>query len=136
MGERALFWRYEKRHGTRDVYLDPAENVYEGLVVVLIDVLSISSAEEFSGGLQAIGPAVIVGERSPGIVVVGELTQLPNGATFMYPIERSMTPDGSVLEGNGVTPDIEVAVDRSLLLQGIDAQLEAAVRHIEDELQE
>jgi C-terminal processing protease CtpA/Prc len=54
----------------------------------------------------------------------------------MYPIERSMTPDGSVLEGNGVTPDIEVAVDRSLLLQGIDAQLEAAVRHIEDELQE
>jgi C-terminal processing protease CtpA/Prc len=79
---------------------------------------------------------VIVGERSPGIVVVGELTQLPNGATFMYPIERSMTPDGSVLEGNGVAPDIEVAVDRSLLLQGIDAQLEAAVRHIEDELQE
>jgi carboxyl-terminal processing protease len=135
VGERTLFWRYERRDGTKEVYLEPAENVYEGLVVVLIDVLSISSAEEFSGGLQAIGRAVIVGERSPGIVVVAEVTQLPNGATFLYPIERTMTADGSVLEGNGVTPDIEVAVDRSLLLQGIDAQLEAAVRHIEDELQ-
>ena len=135
VGERTLFWRYERRDATRDVYLEPAENVYKGLVVVLIDVLSISSAEEFAAGLQAIGRAVIVGERSPGIVVVGEVTQLPNGATFMYPIERTMTPDGSVLEGNGVTPDIEVALDRSLLLQGIDAQLEAAVRYIEDELQ-
>lgn len=135
VGEPILFWRYERRDGTRDVYLEPAEDVYKGPVVVLIDALSISSAEEFAGGLQAIGRAVIVGERSPGIVVVGEVTQLPNGATFMYPIERTLTADGLVLEGNGVTPDIEVAVDRSLLLQGIDAQLEAAVRHIEDELQ-
>lgn len=135
VGERTLFWRYERRDGTREVYLEPAEDAYEGLVVVLIDVLSISSAEEFSGGLQAIGRAVIVGERSPGIVVVGEVTQLPNGATFLYPIERTTTVDGSVLEGNGVTPDIEVALDRSSLLQGLDAQLEAAVRYFEDELQ-
>lgn len=102
---------------------------------MLIDVLSILSAEEFSGGMQAIGRAVIVGDRSPGIVVVGEITQLPNGVTFMYPTERTATADGSVLEAHGVTPDIEVALDRSLLLQGIDSQLEAAIGYITNEVQ-
>ncbi len=130
VGEPTLFWRYERRDGIREVYLEPAERVYEGPVVVLIDVLSISSAEEFAGGLQAIGRAVIVGERSPGIVVVMATLQLPNGATLIHPVERTLTADGLVLEGHGVTPDIEVALDRSLLLQGIDSQLEAAIAHI------
>jgi carboxyl-terminal processing protease len=132
VGERTLFWKYERRGGTREVYVEPAEIVYGGPVAVLIDVLSISSAEEFSGGLQAIGRATIVGERSPGVVVVGGVTQLSNGATFMYPLERTLTADGSVLEGNGVTPDIAVAHDRSALLRGVDAQLEAALKFIAD----
>jgi hypothetical protein len=34
-----------------------------------------------------------------------------------------------------VTPDIEVALDRSLLLQGIDSQLEAAIGYIKNEVQ-
>jgi carboxyl-terminal processing protease len=135
VGEPTLFWRYERRDGTRDVYLEPAEDVYEDPVVVLIDALSISSAEEFAGGLQAIGRAVIIGERSPGVVVVGAFTQLPNGATFMYPIERTLTARGLVLEANGVTPDIEVAIDRRSLLQGIDTQLDAAIRYILDKSQ-
>jgi carboxyl-terminal processing protease len=135
VGEPTLFWQYETRDGITDVYLEPAERVYEGPVAVLIDALSISSAEEFAGGLQAIGRAVIVGERSPGIVVVMETLQLPNGATLMHPVARTLTADGSVLEGNGVNPDIEVALDRSSLLKGIDTQLEAAVRTIEDESQ-
>jgi C-terminal peptidase prc len=134
--ERTLFWRYQGRQGARDVYLDPAENAYQGPVVVLVDVMSVSSAEEFSGGMQAIGRAAIVGERSPGIVLVGDIVQLPNGATFMYPVEQTRTADGTVLEGHGVVPDIEVALDRGLLLQGIDTQLQAAVRHIESAIRE
>jgi len=35
-----------------------------------------------------------------------------------------------------VIPDIEVALDRSLLLQGIDSQLQAAIRYIKQELQQ
>jgi C-terminal processing protease CtpA/Prc len=60
---------------------------------------------------------------------------LPNGATFIYPVAQETSLDGTVLEDHGVVPDIEVALDRALLLQGIDSQLEAAVRTIEQELQ-
>lgn len=131
VNERVLAWRYRSRDDSRDVYLDPAETVYDGPVVVLIDGASVSSAEEFAGALQATHRAVIVGERSPGRVLVIDLMELPNGAIFLYPIEQTMTPDGTVLEGHGVVPDIPVGLDRDLLLQGVDSQLEAAIEYIE-----
>lgn len=31
------------------------------------------------------------------------------------------------MENNGVVPDLEVALDRKLLLRGVDTQLDAAV---------
>jgi C-terminal processing protease CtpA/Prc len=40
-------------------------------------------------------------------------------------------PDGTVLEGRGVIPDIEVALDRASLRQGRDVQLEAAIDYFE-----
>jgi C-terminal peptidase prc len=134
--ERRLFWSYQRRDSTREVYLEPAENAYAGPLVVLIDVMSISSAEEFSGAMQAIGRAAIVGEQSAGVVVAADWMQLPNGATFMYPIEQTRTADGTVLEGRGVIPDIEVALDRALLLQGRDSQLEAALRYLQSAMQD
>jgi len=129
VSERVLFWRYRSRDGSRDVYLDPAETVYEGPVVVLIDGASESSAEEFAGALQAIDRAVIVGERSPGRVLVGDIMELP-GTIFIYPVEQTITADGTVLEGFGVIPDITVTLERSQLLEGTDAQLQAAIRYI------
>jgi len=126
-----LAWRYRSRDDTRYVYLDPAETVYDGPVVVLIDGASVSSAEEFAGALQAIHRAVVVGERSPGRVVVGDLMELGNGLTFIYPIEQTITADGTVLEGHGVVPDVPVGLDRDLLLQGVDSQLETAIEYVE-----
>jgi carboxyl-terminal processing protease len=128
--DRVLLWQYKGRDKTREVYLEPAENVYDGPVVVMVDQLCASSGEEFSGGLKAINRATILGERTPGVDVTADLIKLPNGATFMYPIAWSITADGTVLEGHGVIPDIEVTLDRSELLQGKDSQLEAAIKFI------
>ena len=125
--DRVLFWRYQGIDKTQEAYLEPADSVYEGPVVVMVDQLSASSAEEFSGGLKAIKRATIVGERTPGVVVTANFKKLPNGATFVYPKAWTITADGTVLEGHGVVPDIEVALDRNELLKGKDTQLEAAV---------
>ena len=135
VGERTVCSTLRRRDGNRDIVLDPAYNSYKGPVVVLIDVMSKSSSEFFAACTQTIGRAVIVGERSPGSVGPAELMLLPNGATFIYPEAQETTLDGTVLEDHGVVPDIEVALDRTLLLQGIDSQLEAAIRYIEQELQ-
>ena len=128
--ERMLFWSYRGRESIREVYLEPSPDAYRGQLYVLIDVMSASSAEEFSGALQAIGRAVVVGERSAGICVTADVMQLPNGAVLAYPIAQTRTADGKVLEGNGVTPDILVGLDRHQLLTGPDPQLQAAIQAI------
>ena len=130
--DRVLFWRYQGRDKTREAFLEPGDSVYEGPVIVMVDHLSVSSAEEFSGGLKAIKRATIIGERTPGVVVTANFEKLPNGATFMYPKAWTITADETVLEGHGVLPDIEITLDRNELLQGKDSQLEAAVRFIKD----
>jgi C-terminal processing protease CtpA/Prc len=54
----------------------------------------------------------------------------------MYPEAQETTMGGTILEDHGVIPDIEVALDRALLSQGVDSQLEAAIEYIEREGQE
>ncbi len=109
---------------------DPARNAYLGPVVVLIDVRSTSCSEYFAGSMQSINRAVIIGERSPGYLLIANWKKLLNGTSFMYAFAQPIMPDGKIIEGNGVVPDIEVKLDRNALLKGKDTQLEAAVNYI------
>jgi len=129
LDERALFGSLRTRTGTSEWYVT-GEGVYDGPVVVLIDALSYSCSEWFASGMQAVGRAVIVGERSPGGVTAMNAATLPNGARLGYPVAQLLAPDGTVLEGYGVIPDITVTLERSQLLEGIDAQLQAAIHYI------
>ncbi len=106
------------------------ENVYSGPLLILIDALSFSGSEYFSSGMQALGRGVVVGERSPGGLTAMNVTNLSNGAVLGYPVAQLLTPDGVVLEGYGVIPDINVTLQREQLLAGIDAQLQAAIDYI------
>ena len=130
VAERTLFSIFRYREETREVFVEPADEVFDGPVAVLIDGQNASASERFSGCLQSIGRAVVIGERSCGSVGPSDTIRLPNGATLMYLIAQSLTPDGTVLEGHGVIPDIPVAYDRESLLAGRDIQLERAVEYI------
>jgi carboxyl-terminal processing protease len=130
--EKALFSTFRFRNRTIDSVLDPIEGAYQGPVVVLIDVLSMSAGEHFAGCMQATGRALIVGDHSPGYLLVASWMKLPNGAAFMHTIGLTRTPDGRLLEGLGVVPDIEVKQDRNALLDGRDPQLDAAIRYIQN----
>jgi carboxyl-terminal processing protease len=130
VGTRELFIRYQYRDHLEEAYLDPVINAYPGKVVILVDEHSMSSSEEFSGSLQALDRATIVGSQTPGVCLVMNIKTLPNGTILAYPIAEGQTPDGRVLENNGVVPDIEVVLDRANLLQGRDTQLEAALNYL------
>jgi carboxyl-terminal processing protease len=130
VGKPKPFIRYQLRTGLEETYLDPVPDVYAGEVVILVDELSESSSEEFTGSLQSLGRATIVGSQTPGSCLVMNTELLPNDALLVYPYGQSQTPDGRILEGNGVIPDIEVFLDRQQLLQGMDAQLRAAIDYL------
>ena len=108
----------------------PQSAPYTGPVVVIIDGLSLSTSEIFAGGMQETGRAKVVGERSGGAALPSVIKKLPNGALLQHAIADFTTPAGHAVEGRGVTPDIEVKLDRRALLAGRDVQLEAAIDYI------
>ena len=128
--EKTLVSSWKFRNRRVEYSFDSARDAYPGPVVVLIDACSTSSSEYFAGSMQAIKRAVIVGERSPGYLLIANWKKLLNGTSFMYAFAQPIMPDGNVIEGNGVVPDIEVRLDREALLEGKDSQLEAAVNYI------
>ena len=132
--ERTLFSVYRLRDRTIHNTLQPLDGAFEGPLVVLVDVMSMSASEFFAACLQGLGRATIVGERTPGYMLGAMWKRLPNGGAFMHTIMEPRTAEGTVLEGQGVVPDISVGLDRALLYEGRDSQIEAAVRHILEDL--
>jgi len=130
--ERSLVWRYVNRFGTDDIILEPAPNGYRGKVVFLVDEMSASSAEELPGAMQALGRAKVVGNRTAGLVLVAGVLPLEIGATLVYPSAETRFTNGYVPEGKGITPDVDVPYDIVSLRAGKDAQLETAIRVLQE----
>ena len=108
----------------------PVKRPYLGPVVVLVDGGSGSASEQLTAGLQESGRAYVVGNVTAGDDMDAELEELPTGAYLIYAAGLPHTPKGAIVEGRGVKPDLEVNLTRAGLLQGFDAQLDAALRHI------
>ncbi len=108
----------------------PQQNAYTGPVAILIDGLSASTSEVFSGGMQEMGRAIVVGETSAGACLPSYFQKLPTGALFQFAIADFKTPKGVLIEGRGVIPTVEVKWNRASLLAGRDAQLETAIERL------
>ncbi|MCA1592482.1 MAG: hypothetical protein LC754_07495 [Acidobacteria bacterium] len=119
------------RKGTLAIPSFPQRSPYTGPLAILIDGLSGSTSEVFAAALQESGRAVVVGERSAGMVLGADTLKLPTGAVFMYAEAGFKTSRGTALEGRGVTPDVEKKLDRDSLLRGRDDQLEEALRQLQ-----
>ncbi|HNV03629.1 MAG TPA: S41 family peptidase [Vicinamibacterales bacterium] len=115
------------RAGSLKLAVTPRPSPFTGRVAVIVDDLSMSAAEVMAQGLKDAGRARVFGGRTAGAVLASTVERLPNGDGFQYPIARFEFPSGAVVEGVGVTPDVEVRPTRETLLEGRDVALEAAV---------
>ena len=120
------------RESTLDFVVNPQAQRYAGKVAVLVDELSASTSEIFAGGLQDLGRARVFGRRTPGAALPSTIEALPNGDRFQYAIADYVSAGGKVLEGNGVTPDVPVALDAKILRGGQDPDIVAATRWIKE----
>ena len=84
------------------------------------------------GALQALGRAKVVGNRTAGLVLVAGVLPLEIGATLVYPSAETHFMNGYVPEGKGITPDVNVPYDITSLCAGKDAQLDAAIRILQE----
>jgi len=103
---------------------------YAGPLVILTDALTASTSEIFAAGLQQLGRARIIGQRSAGMALPAFMDRLPSGDVFVHAIADFTAPDGQRIEGVGITPDERVPLTRRDVTDGRDAPLLAAERWI------
>src|SRR5258706_2189322 len=72
------------RSGHINFAVIPQAGPYLGPVVILTHGGSASTSEIFAGGMQEIGRAVVVGERTAGAALPSHFQKLPTGALFQY----------------------------------------------------
>jgi len=108
-------------------------DVYSGPVAIIVDGLSGSASECFTGGMQSLKRVRVFGQRSMGAALPSQFDRLPNGDVFIHATGDFVTADGTRLEGRGVIPDQDVPLTRESLLAGKDAALEAALAWIDSE---
>lgn len=104
---------------------------FKGPVAILVDGMTGSASECFSGGLQSLGRARVFGETSMGQALPALFDRLPNGDVLIHAWGDFVTGTGVRIEGRGVVPDEPVALTRSKLLAGHDAPLEEALAWID-----
>ena len=118
------------RGATLKFAINPRAGAYTGPLAILVDGMSASTSEIFAGGLQDLHRARIFGTRTAGAALPSIITRLPDGDGFQYAIANYISEGGRALEGNGVTPDVEVRLTRESLLEGRDAVVDAALEWI------
>ena len=77
-------------------------------VVVLVNKGSASASEILAGALQIQRGVKIVGEETFGKGTVQRLIKLSDGSSLKITVANWVLPNGQILEGNGLKPDIEV----------------------------
>ncbi len=114
------------RETTLKFVIFPRPETYAGPLAILVDEGSASTSEILAGGLQDLKRARVFGVRSAGAALPSDIIRLPNGDGFQYAQASYTSESGKVLEGEGVTPDVEVRQTREALLAGRDLVVEAA----------
>ena len=99
-------------------------------LVVLINEGSASASEILAGALKDAGRATIIGKPSYGKGTIQEVFELPGGSSIRITTARWLTPNGTDLSEEGISPDIEVERTKEQMQEGEDPQLDAAVNLI------
>jgi carboxyl-terminal processing protease len=99
---------------------------FGGPVAILVDEITASASEVFTGGLQEHGRVRVFGRTTAGQALPAVFHTLPNGDILYHPVADFITPKGERFEGRGVVPDVKVPLDRAALLRGVDPIIEAA----------
>jgi tricorn protease len=105
--------------------------VFHGSMVALTSETSASDGDIFPYHFRFAGLGPLIGKRTWGGVVGGGNSPLIDGGSVFVPQSGTNAPTGEwIIEGEGVTPDIEVENDPASMLAGRDLQLERGVQEV------
>ncbi len=113
-------------------------SVFFGPMVCLIDETSASDGDIFPYRFREAGLGPLIGKRTwGGVVGISGRGPLIDGGTVYVPMQGTNDVEGNwIIEGKGVSPDIEVENDPASVIAGHDLQLERGVQEVLRRMQE
>jgi carboxyl-terminal processing protease len=99
-------------------------------IAVLVDGGTASAAEILAAALRERRGAVLIGEQTFGKGSVQELVEITPETSLKVTIARWLTPNGTSLSENGLTPDTVIPRTMEDVEAGRDPQLDAALRYV------
>ncbi len=99
-------------------------------MVVLVNGGTASASEIVAGALRDRGRAILIGQETFGKGSVQLPHTLSDGSEMRITVAHWFTPNGTELQGQGLTPDIEVEFTERDFEAGQDPQLERAIEYL------
>lgn len=113
----------------RVVEPNKARPAFKGPVVVLMGKGVMSSCESFVLMMRHGAKAPLIGDTTYGSSGNPKPHDLGNGVTLVLPSWKDMQPDGTVIEGKGIDPDIRVKPAKADFKTS-DPVIEAAIKEL------
>ena len=98
-------------------------------MVVLVNAFSASASEVLSGAIMDHGRATVIGTTTFGKGSVNNLWPLDDGSGVNFTVARWFTPNGTQIEGKGITPDVLSEIPEG---ETEDVQLDRAIELLKE----
>lgn len=131
----------EDKEGVSEEFFAEDDDEITVPVAILINGNSASASEVFSGAMQDMGKAKLIGTTTFGKGIVQTIFDLKDGSALKMTTSKYYTPKGRNIHGTGLEPDIKVELDKNSLQQKDssgqekpDNQMQEAIKYLQGEL--
>jgi len=106
IGDGLVLYQVDAQGNRRDWDVKSGGKALDIPMVVLVNEFSASASEVFAGAIIDNERATIIGTTTFGKGSVNKLWPLDDGSGIIFTTARWFTPNGLLIEGEGITPDV------------------------------
>ncbi|PKB71105.1 MAG: hypothetical protein BZY87_07205 [SAR202 cluster bacterium Io17-Chloro-G6] len=132
IGGGLVLYQVDAQGNRRDWGVKSGGTALDVPMVVLVNEFSASASEVFAGAIVDNNRATIVGSTTFGKGSVNNLWPLNDGSGIVFTTARWFTPNGLLIEGEGITPD--VVLDPIEDDEDDDVHLDRAIEILKDQI--
>lgn len=131
LDEGLVLYEIDAQGNRTDWEVEPGGKAQDIPLVVLINGFSASASEVLAGALIDHDRATVIGTTSFGKGSVNTLRELSDGSGVYFSIAHWYTPNGTLIEGEGITPDVVVEAPPDA---AEDIQLQRAIEILQQKI--